>query len=78
MSNKHEIIGKFTLTFDEKDLGEEFWEAHDKADKDQVGFFTEALEMEIGMWVSHLFGGNVPTIQFLQHSCIKEVKEEIK
>ena len=68
MSKKHEIIGKFTLTFDEKDLGDEFWEAHDKADKDQVGFFTDAHEMEIGMWVSHHCGGNVPTKQFLQHS----------
>ena len=68
MSKKHEIKGEFTLRFNEADLGYEFWEVHDKNEKDRVGFFTDALEMEIGMWVSHLFGGNIPDIKFLQHT----------
>jgi hypothetical protein len=53
---KHEIIGAFTLQFKESELPEEFWDAHDKEDKDMVGFFKDALEMEMQMWISHIFG----------------------
>lgn len=74
MSKKHEIIGQFTLTFKESELTEDFWGAHSKEEKDRVGFWKDALEMEMQMWISHLFGNNLD-LTFHSHVSISDEEE---